>query len=89
MIKLNEKGGVMATQRLNVEFPSDEFAYLKMLCADKGVSIKDFVVPIILKAMEEEEEKLLVRKAKQRLKNLDVKDLIPIEDAFKEAGFDV
>jgi hypothetical protein len=79
----------MGTQRLNIEFPSDEYTYLKMLCAEKGVSIKDFVVPLILKAIEEEEDALLIRKAQNRLKNIDPDNLIPIEDAFKEAGWGV
>ncbi len=79
----------MSTHRLNIEFPSDDYSYLKMLCAEKGVSIKDFVVPLILKAIEEEEDALLIRKAQHRLKNINPADLIPIEDAFKEAGWDV
>lgn len=79
----------MSTHRLNVEFPSDDYIYLKMLCADKGISIKDFVVPLILKAMQKEEDTILARKAHQRLKNLNPNDLIPMEEAFKEAGWDV
>jgi hypothetical protein len=77
------------THRLNIDFPSDDYTYLKMLCAEKGVTIKDFVVPLILKTIEEEEGILLTRKAQQRLKNMAASDLIPIEDAFKEAGWDV
>lgn len=79
----------MSTHRLNIEFPSDDYTYLKMLCAKKGVSIKDFVVPLILRAIEEEEDALLVKKAEQRLKNMDSTDLIPIEEAFKEAEWNV
>ena len=78
----------MSTHRLNIEFPSEEYTYLKMFCAEKGMSIKDFVIPLILKAIEEEEDALLIRKAQQRLKNMDPTDLIPIEDAFKQAGWD-
>lgn len=79
----------MNTHRLNIDFPADDFAYLKMLCAQKGVTIKDFVVPLILKAIESEEDILLTKKAQQRLKNVNPDDLIPIQDAFKEAGWDV
>jgi hypothetical protein len=79
----------MNTHRLNIEFPSDEYTYLKMVCAEKGVTIKDFVVPLILRAIEEEEDALLIRKAQQRLKNIDPDGLIPIEEAFKEAGWNV
>lgn len=79
----------MSTHRMNIDFPSDDYTYLKMICAEKGITIKDFVVPIILRAIEEEEDALLIKKAKKRLKNLEISDLVPIEDAFKEAGWDV
>lgn len=79
----------MATHRLNIEFPSDDYIYLKMLCAEKGMSIKEFIIPLILRAMEEEEDALLVRKAKKRLKNINPADFVPIEEAFKEAGWNV
>lgn len=77
------------THRLNIDFPSDDYIYLKMLCAEKGVTIKDFVIPVILRAMEDEEDSLLRKKAQKRLKNMNAADLIPIEDAFEEAGWDV
>lgn len=75
--------------RLNIDLPSEDYSYLKLICAGKGVSVKDFVVPLILKAIEDEEDTLLARKAKRRLKNLNPDDLIPIKDAFKDAGWDV
>ena len=77
----------MSMRRLNIDFPSDDYTYLKMLCAEKGITIKDFVIPLILRAMEEEDDALLSRKAQQRLKNMNPDDLIPIEEAFKEAGW--
>lgn len=79
----------MSTHRLNVEFPSNAYSYLKLICAAKGISIKDFVTPLILKAIEDEEDAFLIKKAEQRLKNIDSADLMPIEDAFKEAGWNV
>lgn len=79
----------MQTHRLNIDFPYDEYKYLKMLCADKGVSIKDFLVPVIIKAIEDEEDDKLAKKAARRLKNLNLDDCIPFEDAIKAAGWDV
>lgn len=79
----------MTTHRLNIDFPSDDYSYLKMLCAEKGVSINDFVVPLILRAIEEEESALLGRKARHRLKNVIPDQLITIEDAFKNAKWDM
>lgn len=79
----------MSSHRLNIEFFSDDYTNLKMICAAKGVSIKDFVVPLVLRAMEEEEDAFLARKSHKRLRSMIPDDLIPIEEAFKEAGWDV
>lgn len=79
----------MNTHRLNIDLPSEEYAYLKRICALKGVSIKDFVTALILKAIEDEEDTLLAKKATHWLKNLDPAELIPAEEAFKIAGWNV
>jgi hypothetical protein len=79
----------MSIHRLNLELPSKEYTCLKMLCAKKGITIEDFVTSLILQAIEEEEDSLLIRKAQQRLGNLNPDELIPIDQAFKEAGWDV
>jgi hypothetical protein len=50
--------------------------------------MKDFLVPVILKAIEDEEDALLARKAQQRLVRIEPENCISIEDAFKEAGWD-
>jgi predicted DNA-binding protein len=84
-----KKGVKMSTHRLNIDFPAEEYAYLKMLCAHKGVSMKDFIVPILLSAIEEQEDALLAQKAMIRMKNMDSSDLIPIDQAFDEAGWNV
>ena len=77
----------MSTHRLNIDFPGEEYIYLKMLCAHKGISVKDFVVPLIISAIEDEEDAMLAQKALVRMKNMDFKDLIPIEEAFELAGW--
>lgn len=77
----------MSKHRLNIELPSDEYTYLEKICAKKGLSIKDFVIPLILTAMKEEENILLMKKVRKRLKKMNSNDLIPIKDAFKEAGW--
>lgn len=77
----------MDSHKLNIEFPSDEYTRLKKICKGKGMSIENFVVPLILAAIEEEENILLMKKARKRLNKMNSEDLIPIEDAFKEAGW--
>lgn len=44
----------MHTQRLSIDFPADDYIYLKMLCAEKRISLNDFLVPVILKAIDDE-----------------------------------
>lgn len=80
--------GSMGSHRMNIDFPVDDYKYLKKLCAKKGITIKKFVVPLILKAMEAEEDALFAKKAQQHINNMDTSDLILIKDAFKEAGWD-
>lgn len=77
----------MDKSRLNLEIESVEFNYLKMLCAKKGITITSFLKDIIKKAISEEEDVFLAEKAAYRLHNLKEEDLIPIEQAFEEAGW--
>lgn len=63
------------TVRLNFEFPRKEYPYLKLLCAKKGVSFKEFTAELLLKAIEEYEDQRLAKKARKRLKEMDEKNL--------------
>ena len=76
------------TVRLNFEFPKEEYPYLKMLCAEKGVSFKDFATDLLLKAIEEYEDRRLAKKARKRLKELTQEENISFDDASKLAGWE-
>jgi predicted DNA-binding protein len=76
------------TVRLNFEFPREEYPYLKMLCAEKGLSFKEFATELFIKAIEEYEDHMLTRKARKRMKSLDKKDNIPFDKACDLAGWD-
>lgn len=75
------------TVRLNFEFPREEYPYLKMLCAEKGLSFKEFATELLLKEIEEYEDHMLARKARKRLKELDKKDNISFDKARNLAGW--
>lgn len=75
------------TVRLSFEFPSEKYPYLKMLCAEHGVSLKEFTTNLILKFMEEYEDCKLTRKASKRLKKLETKKNISFKKATKLAGW--
>lgn len=42
------------TVRLTIDFPAEQHAYLKMLAAEKGVSMRHYVVESLCKNVEKE-----------------------------------
>jgi len=76
------------TVRLNFEFPKKAYPYLKLVCAEQGVSLKEFATELLLKAIEEYEDHMLSKKARKRLKMIDPNHLIPFDEACKLAGWD-
>ena len=76
------------TVRLNFEFPKKEYPYLKLICAEQGVSFKEFATVMLLKAIEEYEDKMLTQKANERLKEMVKEDAISWDEACKLAGWD-
>ena len=76
------------TIRLNFEFPLSEYPYLKMVCAKKGLSLREFATQLLVKAIEEAEDEMLAQKANKRLEIMKPEDLIPFDEASKLAGWD-
>lgn len=77
------------TVRLNFEFPKEEYPYLKMLCAQKGVSFKELATQLLIQAIEEYEDEAMAKKADEIIKNSTEEDWISWEEARKLAGWDV
>lgn len=77
------------TVRLNFEFPKEEYPYLKMLCAQKGVSFKELATQLLLQAIEEYEDEMMAKKAEEIINNSSKDDWISWEEARKQAGWDV
>lgn len=76
------------TVRLNFEFPLSEYPYLKMVCARKGVSLRDFATHLLVKAIEEAEDEMLAQKANERIENMKLEDSISFDEAARLAGWD-
>ena len=76
------------TVRLNFEFPISEYPYLKMVCAKKGLSLRDFATNILVKAIEEAEDEMLSQKANERVESMTPENLISWEEATRLAGWD-
>lgn len=45
-------------KKLTIEFPVEEFIYLKMACAKLDVSLREFVTKSIIKSIEDYEDEL-------------------------------
>lgn len=75
------------TVRLNFEFPRAEYPYLKMLCAEQGVSFREFATALLLQAIEEYEDRAFAKKARKRLKEMSKKENIDFREAAKLAGW--
>lgn len=74
-------------KRLSVEFPAEEYVYLKMACAKKGVSLKDFVNQAVIRSIEEYEDELDL-KALEQVTEEDKKNAQSWEDVKRELGWD-
>ena len=75
------------TVRVNFEFPRKAYPYLKLLCAEKGISLREFGTTLLLKAIEEYEDHKLARKARKRLKEIDPNENISFDKACDLAGW--
>jgi hypothetical protein len=76
------------TVRINFEFPSEEYPFLKMMCAEQRMTIRDFGTDLFRKAIEEYEDRSLGRKARSRLKAMDQSENISFKEATESAGWD-
>ncbi len=45
-------------KKLTFDFPVEEYVYLKMTCARKGVKMKDFLTQAVIRSIEEYEDEL-------------------------------
>lgn len=74
-------------KKLSVDFPADEYVYLKMTCAKKGVSIRDFVTRCLIRNIEEFEDELDAF-AIDKITAEERKESIPFEKVKKDLGWD-
>lgn len=75
-------------KRLSIEFPVEQFVYLKMTCAKKGISLKDFVTEAVIHSMEEYEDELALKALNESLTEENLKNAVPWEKVKKDLGWD-
>jgi len=77
------------TIRINFEFPREHYPYLKMLCAKKGISLREYASELLIQSLEDFEDAQLAALADDRLKDIDEDNLISFDEACREAGWNV
>lgn len=74
-------------KRISVDFPADEYMYLKIACARKGVSLKQFVTSAVIRDIEKYEDELDARSLDQ-ITEEDMQKSVPWPQVKKELGWD-
>lgn len=69
-------------KKLSIEFPAEEYVYLKWACAKKGVSLKEFVNQAVIRSIEDYEAELDVKQITEEDRN----NAQSWEDVKKELG---
>lgn len=75
-------------KRLSVDFPAEEYVFLKLSCAKQHLSIKEFVNKAIMRSIDEYEDELDA-KMLESITEDDLKNARPWEEVKKELGWDV
>lgn len=75
-------------KKLSLDFPANEYVYLKMACAKKGVSIKDFVTQSVIKSIEEYEDELDLKALEASKKSIEEEGFITWEEAKNKLNLD-
>jgi len=75
-------------KKLTLDFPADEYVYLKMACAKKGVSIKDFVTRAVIISIEDFEDEFDTASLGEARKEVADSGVITWEELEKKLGWD-
>jgi len=59
-----------------------------MLCSQKGVSLREFAIEILIKAIEEYEDEMLAKKANARLEEIEKEETVDWKEACRLAGWE-
>lgn len=76
-----------STVRLNFEFPREGYPQIKLMCAELGISFREFATNLMFKAIEDFEDHKLAKQARKRLKEMDASENISFEEAMKLANW--
>lgn len=76
------------TKKLTVDFPADEFVYLKMACARQDISIKDFVTRAVIRGIEDYEDEMDKYTLEEARKDIAENGVVSWEEASDAIGWE-
>lgn len=71
-------------KKLSIDFPIEEYTFLKLACAKQSKSMKDFVTESIMKSIDEVEAELDSIALKEAMTEENIKNAIPWSEVKKE-----
>lgn len=74
-------------KKLSVDFPIEDYVFLKMACAKQNVSIKEFVNQAVIKSIDEYET-YLDSLSLSEITQEEIDNAIPLDEVIKELGWD-
>ena len=75
-------------KKLSVDFPLEEYTYLKMMCLKKGVSLKDFVTKSVIRSVEDLEDEFDTETMGRARKEIAESGAITWQELEKKLGWD-
>ena len=75
------------TKKLTVDFPLDEFIYLKMACAKQDITIKDFVTKAVIRSVEDYEDELDKESLEAARKDIEKNGTVSWNEMCNEMGW--
>lgn len=75
-------------KKLSVDFPAEEYVFLKMACAKQGISLKDFVTRAVIHSIEDYEDELDISTLGGSRKEVAESGVISWEELEKRLGWD-
>lgn len=75
-------------KKLSVDFPADQYIYLKMACVKQGISVKDFVTRAVIMSIESYEDQIDRESIEVARKSIEAHGTISWEEMENKIGWD-
>ena len=75
-------------KKLSIDYPIEEYIFLKLACTKQGISLREFVTNAVMKSVDEYEAQLDSISLREALTDEEIKNAISWKEAEKRLGWD-